>query len=82
MGLNASRVWLDRELAAFGNPRPENCLAFNAGTGSQTYASTPPRLRRDNVRLTRYERELHTQGPWRHAGRTDGRLSINPLWLT
>lgn len=82
MGLNASRVWLDRELAAFGNSRPESSLAFSAGTGSQTYASTPPRSPADNTRLTRYERELHTQGPSLRAGRTDGRLSINSLWPT
>jgi hypothetical protein len=30
MGLNASRVWLDRELATCVNSRRKNCLAVDA----------------------------------------------------
>lgn len=39
MGLNASRVWLDRELEAFGKSLPPGCLVLDAGAGSQKYAS-------------------------------------------
>lgn len=39
MALNASRVWLDRELEAFGASLPEGALVLDAGAGSQKYAS-------------------------------------------
>ena len=45
MGLNASRVWLDRELEAFGKSLPEGCLVLDAGAGSQKYASKFSRQR-------------------------------------
>lgn len=41
MGLNASRVWLDRELAACGNSQRKNCLAVDAEPDRQ---HKPPRL--------------------------------------
>lgn len=45
MALNASRVWLERELEAFGKSLPEGALVLDAGAGSQKYASKFSRQR-------------------------------------
>lgn len=57
MGLNASRVWLDRELIAFGNSPPENCLALDMAPGSQTYALTSTRSHGERAKLALAEQE-------------------------
>jgi SAM-dependent methyltransferase len=49
MALNASRVWLDRELAAFGASLPEGALVLDAGAGSQKYASKFSRQRYESA---------------------------------
>jgi SAM-dependent methyltransferase len=37
--LNSPRIWLDRELAAFGKSLPPNALVLDAGAGDQRYKS-------------------------------------------
>lgn len=65
MGLNASRVWLDRELAACGNSRRKNCLAIDAGADRQL---TPPRLQGSRGGTARLA--------WTREGAAD-----RPMWV-
>lgn len=65
MGLNASRVWLDREPVAFGNSPPENCLALDMAPGSQTYALTSARSHGESAELVPAEQECR-RSTYRH----------------
>jgi ubiquinone/menaquinone biosynthesis C-methylase UbiE len=57
MGLNASRVWLDRELTAFGESLPEGCLVLDAGAGSQAYAPKFSKQRYESADFEQVEKK-------------------------
>jgi hypothetical protein len=37
--LNSPRIWMDREIEAFGRSLPEGSLVLDAGAGKQAYRS-------------------------------------------
>ncbi len=55
MGLNASRVWLDRELAACGSSRSENSLLPDVSDGSRMHAPISAGLLCESAGLTQAE---------------------------
>lgn len=65
MGLNASRVWLDRELAAGGSSRSQKSLLPDVSTGSHMHVPNSAELCCESAGLV-----LAEQGCGRGTGRT------------
>lgn len=47
--LNSPRIWMERELAAFGKSIPANALVLDAGAGSQRYKVHVPHCRYESA---------------------------------
>jgi len=57
MALNASRVWLDRELELFGGSLSDGALVLDAGAGSQGYASKFHRQRYESADFEQVDKD-------------------------